>query len=429
MKNAQIITVNKQRFVAGLFWQTLTRPRAYLQEAKDIGRREKMDVVAIRRGRVLQAGFAKRSVVGAGAYSFAAALAGMLGDDWIAVFELDADRYVIAAAKNGAIIPGCDEIGPRVQIEDSLRTQFNLHQFSRVICPSEFNFGGEELDLLKVLQSGKLRKEYRLQAISGNSVFKAAAVGLLGLLILGALVIGVFTYRKIQQDKVDAAAAAAAAIEQQRLDELKAASGQEVTAVALTHPWALQPKMSEMRESCVGAINEFPLSIGGWLVDSATCSGGLAQAIYRREPTATINGWTTEVQKLGYRIDAVDEAGESGTLSITLDPINPGGDDALIEMAPATNAVRSLLQSRSLSFSLVPKPVPPPPPALPGEEPPPAPPLPDWQTQVFTITGKQTPADMVAGMEDLPAIRLDSVSVKRAQSELEWSLTGEIHGK
>ena len=45
---AAIITINGNRFVSGLLWQSLTRPRGYMKEAKEIGKREGLDIVAIR---------------------------------------------------------------------------------------------------------------------------------------------------------------------------------------------------------------------------------------------------------------------------------------------------------------------------------------------------------------------------------------------
>lgn len=429
MDGAQVITINKQRFVAGLYWQTLTKPRDFLREAKDIGRRENMDVVAIRRGRVLQAGFATRSSVGSGSYSLAATLAGILGADWIAVFDIGNEQYAIAAAKNGSIIPGCDDVGTREEILDRLRTNYNLHQFSQVICPTEFDFGGEEKDLADLLRSHKLLKDYRLRPLSGGRRLSRAWIyaGLLFIVVVGAAA-GFLAYRKHEQEK---AAAAAAAAEQQRLDALKAASGQDLAPVALTHPWAEQPTMHDMRVACVDALRAFPLSIGGWLVDSGSCTNSSVQATYKRTPGTTVNGFATQAQQqLGYRMDVVDEQGESATLSVTLAPLRAGGDDALLDLAQVGNAVRSVLQNREAQFSLTTKPAaPPPPPPLPGEPAKPAPPLPDWKTQSFAISGKQTPGDALAGLEDMPGMRLLSVSVKRTQSELEWSLTGEINGK
>lgn len=431
MNNAQTITINKQRFVAGLYWQTLTRPRDHLREAKEIGKREKMDVVAIRRGRVLQAGFATRNMAGSGAYSFAATMAGVLGDDWIAVFDLGDGRYAIAAAKNGAIIPGCDDIGPRAQIEESLRTNFNLHQFAQVICPTDFDFGGEEKDLTRLLLGHKLLKDYRLQPLSTTTNLKPLLlVGIPLLLIVAGGSIGYVLYRNYVNEKEAAAAAAAAAAERERLEALKASSGKYMTPAALEHPWAAQPLARDMRVACVEAIHGFDLSIGGWMVESALCTNGLAQAVYKRTPNTTVNGFTSQALLAGYRIDMIDEAGETGTLSVPVQPLRAGGDDALLDMGQVTNAVRSLMQRREATYSMAVKNiVPPTPPALPGEPVPEAPPVPDWKTYTLTLSGKRTPELLLAGMEDMPGLRLDSVSVRRAQSALEWTLTGELNGK
>ena len=431
MNNAQTITINKQRFVAGLYWQTLTRPRDHLREAKEIGKREKMDVVAIRRGRVLQAGFATRNTAGSGAYSLAATLAGVLGDDWIAVFQLGEFRYAIAAAKNGAIIPGCDEIGSREQIEESLRTSYNLHQFAKVICPAHFDFGGEEVDLTRLLSSHKLVKAYKLHPLSTTSNLKPLLlVGIPLLLIVGGGSIGYVVYRDYVDEKEAAAAAAAAEVERQRLEALKVSSGKHITPAALEHPWVAQPLARDFREACVEAIHGFPISIGGWMIESALCTNGLVQGTYRRTPNTTVNGFTTQAMLTGRRVDMVDAAGETGTVSVPLPELRAGGDDSLFEMDQVTSAVRSLMQRREATYSMAVKNiVPPTPQALPGEPAPEPPPVPDWKTHTLMLSGKRTPELLLSGMENLPGLRLDSISVQRSQSELEWKLTGELNGK
>jgi len=428
--HVETITVNGKRFVAGLYWQSLQRPRAYLQEAREIGRRERMDVVAIRRGRVLQAGFATRAVVGNGsAYSFAAALAGALGDDWIAVFELDAATYAIAAAKNGAIIPGCDAVGTRSEIEESLRSNYNLHQFGRVICPGDFDFGGEELQLSEILQASKLRKEYRLSALSAG-IRKDLVLGAFVLLVVVAGVVGFGLYKQHQKKQARLAAAVAAAAEQQRLAELEKATGTKVAPIALTHPWATQPLATEFRDACLVAIHALPLSLGGWMVESASCTGTAVQATYKREPVATVNGFRTKAQELGYQVANIDDSGEQASVVLPIAAVKPGGDDTLMDMALVVDAVRSVLQSRQASYTLNSKQMAPTPaPTLPGQEAPPPPPAPDWKTSTLTVSGKQSPADLLAGIERLPALRLLTIAVKRSDSELEWSLTGEINGK
>ena len=429
IENAETILVNGKRFVVGLYWQTLQRPRTYLAEAREIGRSEGMDVVAIRRGRVLQAGFSTQKTIGnGGAYSFAAALGGVLGDDWIAVFEIDPTTYAIAAAKNGAIIPGCDAIGTRAEVDEILRTNYNLHQFTRVICPHDFGFGSEEeLQLSDVLLPSKLRKEHRLRPLSKGVRKGVVLLALLALLMLGGG-IGYVLYREHEEEKARLAAEAAAAVERERVRALEKATGAKIAPAALAHPWATQPAAPEFIEACVGTIHDLPLSLGGWLLDGATCADAAVQATYRRQPGTTVNGFHSRAGRLNYQGTSVDAASQLATVIVPFGAIKPGGDDALISHTQVVDAILSVMQSRPVTYSAALKPPPAPPPPLPGEEAPPPPPLPSWKTSTFTATSSLSPSAMLEGLDQLPGLRVLTLAVKLNVSNLEWTLTGEING-
>ncbi|WP_254914441.1 type 4b pilus protein PilO2 [Pseudomonas aeruginosa] len=138
-----VTTVNGQSFVSGLFWQPLSKPRAYMQEAREIGKREKMDIVAIRHGSIIQAGFvSKNAGVTKGMYSLAAALAGALGESWLGVFALGAERYALVGVKDGAILPGCDIVGDQVEIQEKLQIfqAFFTDENDKFFSPPEFGF-------------------------------------------------------------------------------------------------------------------------------------------------------------------------------------------------------------------------------------------------------------------------------------------------
>lgn len=138
-----ITTVNGKQFVSGLFWQPLTRPRAYMKEAREIGKREGMDIVAIRHSTIMQAGFVgKNQGVLKGMYSIAATLAGKLGSSWLGVFELDDGRYVFVAVNDGAIVPGCDMVGDRDEVREKLAYIYGLFSWEKVYVPANFEYGG-----------------------------------------------------------------------------------------------------------------------------------------------------------------------------------------------------------------------------------------------------------------------------------------------
>ena len=432
MNDTNIITINGKRFVAGLFWQPLTRARAYLQEAREIGKRQGMEVVAIRKGRVLQAGFARKTAEHAGAYSLAAALAGMLGEDWIGVFEVDAeaDRYAIVGTKKGAIIPGCDVISTFDDVLSRLNADYNLHQFERVICPPAFGFEAEELQLADVLVAGKLRKDYRLASLGGGgrpSLGKAVVV-FGALLVTGGAVVGGLAWRSTKLAEEEAAARA---LQQQQAAAAASAQAVDVAAAAapLPHPWATQPAAGVFRQACTEAIGRVPLSMGGWVVESADCNGNALQLVFKRSGNATNGDMTRAAAASGYALGLIDDAGETAQLSLALAPLPAGGDDNLEPLATVSDAVKSLLQARMLPYTVAAKPAPPPPPVPAGTEPPPGPPPPDWKTNTISVSGPVSPDVVLAGIEALPGIRLNTVSVKRTESSLEWTMTGEINGK
>lgn len=421
---AQSITVNGKRFVSGLFWQPLTRPRSYLQEAREIGRREKMDVVAIRKGRVLQAGFARKSTTVAGGYSLASTLAGALGEDWIGVFEVDG-QYVIVGTKNGAIIPGCDAIGAREDIEDRLRSDFNLHRFGRVFCPQAFGFGGEERDLRQILGAVKLRREYRLTALSARErVYKTvlAAVGVFAL--CGLLVVGVLHRRATALARKEAAARVLKAKHQAQ----KAQAAVVSAPAPVPHSWATEPLAKDLRVACVGAIDAVPVSMGGWTVDSIDCNGSTLQLASKRAGEATNATLRQAASAYGYQVESIDATGETAELSKSLPVLPVGGDEALASMDTVVDGIRAILRRRDIAFSLTPKLPPAPPAAAPGKHAPPAP-APDWKTNLLTVNGPNAPAVVMAGIEEQPGMRLTTIGVKRTGSTLDWTLTGEINGK
>ncbi|ASX26911.1 type 4b pilus protein PilO2 [Candidatus Williamhamiltonella defendens] len=71
-KTIQIVTYNNKAFVIGLEWRAIKGGLHFMKEVKAIGKRENLEVVAIRQNESIQAGFAPRfSVPLKGTYSLA----------------------------------------------------------------------------------------------------------------------------------------------------------------------------------------------------------------------------------------------------------------------------------------------------------------------------------------------------------------------
>lgn len=157
-QTAQILSYHGKSFVSGLQWHPLGSLTGYMKEAREYGRLHKMDIVAIRRTpNVIQAGFVARSA-GAmkGMYSLAAALAGQLGQSWLAAWQVPGDepRYALVAVIDGAVIPGYDLVGSATEIQRKVaQLESRALTFDETYLPTEFGQGGKPLDIEELLST------------------------------------------------------------------------------------------------------------------------------------------------------------------------------------------------------------------------------------------------------------------------------------
>lgn len=436
-----IVPINGRQFVSGLFWQPLTRPRAYMKEAREIGKREGMDIVAIRHSVIMQAGFvAKNQGVVKGMYSLAASLASQLGNSWLGVFEIDEDQFALVAVHDGAIVPGCDLIGDRDEISNKLRVVYNYFNWGVVYAPASFEFGGEPLDIKTVLQSSNLKKENQLRPLTfGLSPKELVLVGTALVLAIGGL-FGYSEWMKYQEKQRREAAIRAEQARRAELEMLNAKAKKEQTQKALDHPWAKQPAAEDFARECIGAIYGLQLSVAGWIFQEAKCDGKAVVATYKRKDMASINEFLTEAKTAFTVSPTIAADGDSASLSLPLD-VKYGGDDPLPPVDSATADFSSHLQKLGIVIKLAEKPVqaPQPPAAggLPGQpqQPgkdaaqPPAP-VPDWKTFTFKIDTEIAPGVVFAGMRS-DGLRFTDLGV-RLQDEvpkLIWNVAGELNAK
>src|SRR5260364_149647 len=189
LPKVKVLRVNGKHFVCGLFWQPLTRPR------------ESMEIVAIRRCTIIQAGFvAKHRGAFKGMGSMAAALAGLLGRSWLGVFVLDDGHYVLAAVNDRAIVPGCDLTGDHAAVRAKLNEVYGLFAWEKIYIPAGFDHAGETLDLNTLLTPARLKKEYRLKSLTFGLSAKEWGVGIAVAALLAAIV-SVYFIRAVQHRK------------------------------------------------------------------------------------------------------------------------------------------------------------------------------------------------------------------------------------
>lgn len=436
-KGITLIEIEGKTLVSGLYWQVLTNPNAIMAEARAFARRERertgepMDVVSIRRAPdVIQAGFVVR---GAGAqkgmYSLATAACDVLGDSFVAAFELGNDRYATIACQRGAIIPDSDGVhdaaGARKVTQELWRALSGALENGELkfYAPQSIVSDAEPVSLQELITG--LNRSHRLRQLSWFSPREIVVLGAcLAVALAGFWSISAYL---AHQKELAAAAKAAEAAQRRRLLE---ESGMSASERALMHPWSMQPRASIFAGLCTQAIWSLPLTLDGWALTDAQCTAQEVKAGYVRTTGRTVAGFRAKAtawrQDLTLRFaDAGDTVDIRWGLSM-----QAGGDDPLAPFQTVSEALASALQRQFVTVELTGKPseIAPsytrssdladlPPPSV------------DWKTGSWTVkpTGR-TPSIFLANLPD-QGLRLTTLNLSFEHNGAPaWSASGEIYG-
>ncbi len=429
----QILQHRGKSFVTGLRWHPLGSVTGHMKEARQYGREHQLDIVAIRRTpAIIQAGFVARSDgVIKGMYSLAATLAGQLGDSWIAAWSTapDLDQYALVAVYQGGVISGCDMIGTGAEVRRRVVQQRSRGiLFSHEYLPSEFDMGGQPVDIEALLHPSHLKREYRLRPL----VFGLSKAELVQWIILGSLIaIATLGWVQWQNHQERIAKEAAFQAERRRLEELarlKRESGVEQSPQALEHPWAKRPSVTDFVAHCSKVFYQLPLSIQGWQFSNALCDGTQVLSSYKRSGNSTADDLITATK--GYFSDwpAFFDEGNSATLKFDIS-IPAAGDEPLREAIDMLANLSSWLHSFSQAPTLKEMPVRVPiDPAIPGQPALPPPPQPQWKQFELRFTTGITPLDSLSGAP-VQGLRLREIRTEYQAGYLLWSVTGDLYAK
>lgn len=432
-ESVSVFSIGQHRFVAGLHWKAL-HSRNYMSEARRVGEKHKWNIVAVRKGVRVQAGFVAKGIgVATGMYSVASVLAGVLGDNWVGMFRIDEGRYVVSAVRQGGILPNYDRVGTREEAIAAVREAFNLFNDSnnvKVFAPRDCNVGTEELSLAALLDPKNLKREYQLQLL-GFPWGKLA-------LIIGVLGIGFVGWTEYQQYLADESARVAEAERIRRDQELAALNARaraEQQAKALEHPWAKMPAADDFAKECRRVVGHLPLSIAGWFVDTAKCDGAQVKAVYRRNGAAgaPLSDFRRAAQPLNQPLNnaslTIAEGGERAEITL---PMNPplAGDEELDDSVVLQERWISNLQLIGATFKIDEKAVVlPAPPVGPGEKPLP-PPAATWRLFPITFENGMNPPAVLSSIGNLTGVRLTAIeALIGREGAIKWSVQGELYGK
>ncbi|AUA59843.1 MULTISPECIES: type 4b pilus protein PilO2 [Achromobacter] len=430
-----VISAGSKSLVSGLYWQTLSQPQKVMKEAREIGKRDGMDIVAIRRlPTIIQAGFVRKQAgVQKGMFSLASIVADLLLrkegqstlDPLIAAFAVGDGRFAIVAFKDGGVVPDSDVVFQTLeQAQEAVRALYALLSSKgkevTVYAPPELEFGGDASVTLAALEKAAAR-EHKLKplrfGLSRREWVLVAATVLA--LISSAIAFYVWSeHERERQERLEQ-------LRQAELARVKLDSGQNVLPAALVHPWTTTPSVPAMIAHCEHAARSAPLYVSAWELKGLNCRPSGFEAAYVRLPRATV---------LDFRAAAASAFSPGATVSIQADANQAtvrviskapaGGDDEMADIGFRVDSLVSHLQKQIIPITVSPK-APPSPGEL-GSQGTTQPP--DWATATFEITS-DWPADSIFKGFDTRGVRLLEQSTTIKERKLSYSMKGEIYGK
>lgn len=429
-----ITQIGKHRFICGLFWQSLSRPRELKKEAKDLAKKIDSDLmVLIRDHATAQAGFAHtRDGARKMTYSLAAAISKTLSEeggyydgriqpvhDWLGAFKLPDGMWAYFAVRDANFLPNGDFAGTKEDVLDRLHGDYGLGGWNMVVGDAELeeygfhNFNARRIEeLVPHKKNGqvKVQRGWALHPVDGEMAPKAIAAGVaLTILLAGG---GAAYWHHLQKKKE----------EEERERAIEAARRKMLAnsaPSALPRPWPDKPRPLAAARACLDKFTH--ITPGGWHLDAYECTGNQARYTWSRQQSA-ISLLLAQVPGA-----SVDVSGDKASYSESLQ-LAPSMDDTLPAYKDVVEPLVSSLQLLRLAPKVAKVALPPPPPpprkAIPGITKK-APPRPDWQTFSFTLsTGGMSPVE-VATILDQPGVRLEKIVYKGGA----WSMEGVMYAK
>lgn len=437
VKGVTPIRVGRRIFVSGLYWEVLPNGANYQDEARRIVKRERertgvtMDVVYLRRHvDVVQAGFVVRGGrARKGTVSLAAVAIDALGPTFIAAFPLPDGRFALVSGSNNAIVPDSEGVYEAADARQRIAELWSALEATvgngvlPVYAPTDLWPDGRPISLDELLP--KTRRLHRLRhrpTLTG----RGAITWIVSAAVASLLAAGWWGWQAYQADLARKEASRLAR-EAARLRDNSRPVGVDISQM---RPWTHQPDLHQFAATCSQVIGEYPVTLDGWLLLKATCSGQSVSATYARTEGRTVLDFRGA--SLSWDPKAHIRFSSDGDLGMIDRAITmaASGDDVLAPIDARTHEFMTYWQKRfqpfelrSVSSSLAS-----------GYRHPagadPASARPHWRTMTWAISS--TPRNPVALLADLRAdgLRLHEVTVNfNTDGKLQWSLKGELYGE
>jgi hypothetical protein len=420
-----VTQIDRHKFVCGLFWQALSRPRELVKEAREIARKIDFDLMVLRADQsTAQAGYAQtKDGAKSGLYSLAAAVSKTLAlegayydgqqqrvHNWLGAFKLPDGMWAYFAVRDASFLPNGDFAGTREEVLERLHGDYGLGGWNAVIGDAELedygfhNFNAKRIHELLPHASGghvRVQKWWGLRPVKRTVPKQAIAAGAALLVLAGAA--GAVYWKKLQAEKE--------AFERERAF---AAARQQVLAQSGNPPapWAAKPAPRALAQACATRFTH--LTAGGWRLDDYVCSTDGATYIWTRHDS-TVAFLREQVP------DAEVDLGGNKAVYSTHIELAKGAEDALLDKKTLIDPLLSTLQLMHIALQLTPAPAPAAGSAA-GKD---AAAPPPWKAYSFSLqAGGVAPAD-IAAILDRPGVRIEKFIYRNGA----WSIEGVMYAK
>jgi hypothetical protein len=416
-----IIQIDKHRFVCGLFWQSLSRPRELAREARELGAKIDSDLYVLRTDQsTAQAGFgqsadgARRGMFSLGAIiSKTLAIEGAYYDgdkqrvhNWLAALKLPDGMWAYFAARDANFLPNGDFAGTREEVMERLHGDYGLGGWNVVLGDAELaDYGFHNFEARTVESFIPHRKDGRIRAHrwwglqpvrTRRNHWPLLAAGVLALALAG----GWLYLQRVRHQQAEQLAEEARLAE--RGDVLRRAA-----PPVQPPPWGARPAPTALARACVDGLGH--LAAGGWLLDEYACTADTVSYAWSR------HGSTLALLRAEVPDAVFDLNGDKATLAVPV-TLERRAPEALLDRKALMEPIISDMQHIGIGFRIA---------SLPAPAATPQAPAPSWQAYSFSCDSQGLLPTALAELLDRPGVRIDRI-VNRAGH---WSIEGVMYVK
>lgn len=415
---------NGKVFVAGLFWQTLTRPQNPKDEIRKLAADLDFNLYIIRESTVPQVGLLSTADGGEARQMSCAAIVSKTIEiehgytSALCAIQLPDGQFLFVAIRDGTIMPEGDLIDSEQAVEKRFTEYQSIGEWPIRVVPEHWGVADStersfESFLPKNDKGIQYHKWWSVLDVAGDKRKFIKSVALLA--IIGTSIgMGYMLYQKKQQQ------ATQSAMEMQAAEDKRQKTASYAN-IKVEHPWVSVAHPADVMAACEMSFKNRYIFAAGWLFESFTCNNQQATYAWIRDKTTFAS-----LKALIPDVVVGDDLGGKAALTVPF-ALSMPSEEALPNPGEGKSAFIELMQRLGGSFTLSETPVSVPLP--PGAGPEVAPPSPDYRAYHWTIEASPLRPTSVAAYLEIPSLRIVKAASTFKSGAINWSYEGDVYEK